>query len=73
MKDEKGQTSVEYILLLAVMISVSIAFFKKVDGYVVSNPDSMVNRYLSGFGNILGSSSGTNGVSGSYKTFRLPR
>ena len=74
MKNEKGQTAVEYILLLAVMIFIAIAFFEKVNAFVVDNPDSLLNRYLGGFTNILGSpSGGTTGVSGQYKRFSLPR
>lgn len=73
-KNEKGQTSVEYILLLAVMIPLSITFFTKVTDFVVDNPDSLVNRYLGGFTKVLGSTSGgTTGVDGKYKVFRLPR
>lgn len=74
MKNEKGQTSVEYILLLAVMIPLCITFFTKVTDFVVDNPDSLVNRYLGGFSNVFGSpDGGTSGVSGEYKRFRLPR
>ena len=74
MKDQKGQTSVEYILLVAVMIIIAIAFFDKVNKFVLDNPDSLVNRYLGGFQNVFGSpESGNSGVSGQYKTFRLPR
>jgi len=71
-KNEKGQTSVEYVLLLVVMISLSITFFNKVNDFVINNPDSIVNRYLGGFRNVFGSSSSA-GVSAQYKRFRLPR
>ncbi len=74
MKNEKGQTAIEYLLLLAVMIFIAIAFFEKVNAFVVDNPDSLLNRYLGGFTNILGSpEAGTTGVSGQYKQFYLPR
>ena len=74
MKDEQGQTSVEYVLLLAVMIFIAIAFFEKVNAFVVDNPDSLMNRYLGGFTRVLGSpATGNNGVDGQYKTFSLPR
>lgn len=72
MKNEKGQTSVEYVLLLVVMISLSITFFNKVNDFIIDNPDSLVNRYLGGFRNVFGSS-GSAGVSAQYKRFRLPR
>lgn len=74
MRNQKGQTSVEYVLLLVVMISLSITFFNKVTDLVVDNPDSLVNRYLGGFTKVFGSTpGGTTGVDGQYKRFRLPR
>jgi len=73
MKNEKGQTSVEYVLLIAVMITIAVTFFGKLNEYIITNPDSVMNRYLGGFQRILGSPDGPSGVSGSYKRFRLPR
>lgn len=63
---EKGQTSVEYILLVAVMIFMSITFFNKVREFMLTNPDSIINRYLSGFDSSFGNGRG-------YKRFRLNR
>jgi len=65
--NQRGQTSVEYILLLSVMITLSITFFGKVEEFVVTNPDSMVNRYLGSYRQLFG------GVNGSYKTFSIRR
>ncbi len=74
MKDQDGQTSVEYILLVAVIIFIAISFIDKVNKYVIENPDSLVNAYLGGFEKIFGSSgAGSGGVNGQYKTFTLPR
>lgn len=73
-KNERGQSSVEYILLVGVMISIAITFFGKLNDYIINNPNSMLNSYLGGFSNVLGSPDGNaNGVSGSYKRFNLPR
>jgi uncharacterized protein (UPF0333 family) len=69
--NEKGQASLEYILLVAVMITLAISFFGKVNEYVIDNPDSLLNSYLGGFQNVLGSSG--NGVNANYKRFNLPR
>jgi len=63
---QKGQTSVEYILLVGVMIFISIAFFKQVRDYMVRNPDSVINRYLGGFDATFNSAN-------KFKTFRLAR
>lgn len=65
---EKGQSSVEYILLVGVMISVAIAFFGKLNDYLLDNPDSMLNVYLAGYENVFNS----DGVNATYKRFRLP-
>jgi hypothetical protein len=64
--NQRGQTSVEYILLLSVMITLSITFFGKVEEFVLTNPDSMVNRYLGSYRQLFG-------VNGSYKTFSIRR
>lgn len=66
---EKGQSSVEYILLVGVMISVAVAFFGKLNDYLLDNPDSMLNSYLAGYENVFNS----DGVNASYKRFDLPR
>ncbi len=67
--NEKGQTSVEYILLVGVMISIAITFFGKLNEYLLDNPDSMLNSYLAGYDNVFGS----DGVNATYKRFNLPR
>ena len=64
---QKGQTSVEYILLVGVMIFISIGVFKQIREYVVTNPDSMVNRYLSSFDQQFG------GGGGRFKYFSLKK
>lgn len=64
--NQKGQTSVEYILLVGVMIVVSITFFKKVREYLLTNPDSVINTYLGGYESSFNSGNG-------YKRFRLNR
>lgn len=63
---QKGQTSVEYILLVGVMIVLSITFFREVREYLVDNPDSLINGYLGNY-----RSSFDNGTG--YKRFRLNR
>lgn len=56
------------------MMFIAIAFFGKLNALLLDNPDSLINRYLSGFTNVFGSpASGNSGVSGNYKRFRLPR
>lgn len=68
-KCQRGQTSVEYILLIAAMIFISIAFFKEVQRYMITNPDSFLNRYI-GEGGVFSSAFNANGR---YKRFRLSR
>lgn len=65
----KGQTAVEYILMLSVSVSMGVAFFKKFEKYLLSNPDSYVNTYI-----------GRNGIytrlfksDPDFKRYRLPR
>lgn len=67
-----GQTMVEYVLILAVVVSVAFAVFRRIDEFLVSNPDSFQNRYLRGFASILGNSADTS-VRARYKRYRIPR
>lgn len=43
---EKGQTSVEYMLILVVAISIGIAFKKKMEEFMLTNPNSMISKNL---------------------------
>jgi hypothetical protein len=72
-KNQAGQTSVEYILLVSVMIMLSFTFFEKVNEYVLTNPDSLINKYLSQSQRFFGSENSGGGIDGNYKTFSLPR
>ncbi len=65
--NQKGQTSVEYILLVGVMITVSITFFKKVEDFIIKNPNSYINKALGGYERAF------RGNGSQYKTFTLRR
>jgi len=71
LKSEKGQTSVEYIFMILVVVIVSISVFKKIHEYVISNPDSFINRYTAAFNASFGGAG--DGGSFNYKRFRLLR
>ncbi|HXH75266.1 MAG TPA: hypothetical protein VNJ08_09895 [Bacteriovoracaceae bacterium] len=45
---EKGQTAVEYMMLLVVSASIGIAFKKKIDEFLVGNPNSLLSRQIGG-------------------------
>lgn len=70
---QEGQASVEYILLIIVMISLSITFFHKVEGYILTNPDSMLNKYFGVYLQTMGASDSGSGISGQYKRFSMGR
>lgn len=57
--NDRGQTSVEYILLFAIVAIISSTLFSNFEKYIISNPDSMLNNYVSGLSNVFGSSGGT--------------
>lgn len=69
--DQFGQTSIEYILLILVVVTVGFSFFKKVDEYLVSNPDSLINVYLDSFKEAFGADH--SGVNLKYKRFFIRR
>lgn len=70
-KNEKGQTSVEYILLLAVVMAVLSNLLPRIQEYLISNPNSLQNTVLSGFGNTM--EGFNNGFNGQYQRFTLRR
>lgn len=66
---QKGQTSVEYILMIVVVAIVATSVFKKLEGYLISNPDSFKNRYLGNYKDMFSGGS----ANLSYKQFTLKR
>jgi hypothetical protein len=53
LKSQKGQTSVEYILMIAVAVSFGLTFMKKMDEYVIKNPNGLIGAPLKKFTNVL--------------------
>jgi Flp pilus assembly pilin Flp len=69
--NHKGQTAVEYILLIAVIVVVMTTVFKKLEQYIVSNPDSLQANFIKNFENGV---SGYNGdFKGKYQRFIIRR
>jgi hypothetical protein len=66
---QAGQTSVEYILLISVVFFVSQAVFKKLEGYLLTNPDSFKNEYLGAYKNMFNGGR----VNSQYKWFTVRR
>lgn len=68
---DTGQTSVEYILLIVVIVAIASSLFTQLEGYLITNPDSLKNRYLGGYSQMF---SGANGsFQGQYKRFTVRR
>lgn len=67
----RGQASVEYILLIVIMITISISVFAKLEGYLLTNPDSFKNRYLGAYKNMFGGNNGS--FQSQYKWFTIRR
>lgn len=67
--NQKGQTSVEYILMIVCVAIVATSIFKKLEGYLISNPDSFKNRYLGQYKDSFNGGS----VNAEYKYFTLRR
>ena len=67
-----GQTSVEYILMLSVVVSVGLVIFKKLEDRLVGNgANSLKTRLLGEYGEMFGGAG--NGVNLRYKRFPLRR
>jgi hypothetical protein len=63
---EKGQTSVEYILMLAVSVSMGVALLKKTEAFLITNPDSYMNTQLKIYTSLFDPQN-------LYKKYPLPR
>ena len=61
----KGQTSVDYILILSVAISLGITVFNKLNEHLVDNPNGMIGKPLNSFKKQLDSS-------GRYRQYPMP-
>jgi Flp pilus assembly pilin Flp len=70
--NQKGQTAVEYILLVAVLAAMIISVMTKVKTYMVDAPDSVFTKYLNSYTSMLGGS-GADGNQLTYKRFPLRR
>lgn len=68
---QSGQTAVEYILMIVVIIFVATGVFKKIEEYLITNPDSMINLYLSSYKTAFGGAEG--GFTGAYRFFNIRR
>ena len=65
-KNQKGQTAVEYILMIVVAVAFGLTFMKKMDEYVIKNPNGMIGKPLNSFKKSLQADS-----SGRYSRFPL--
>lgn len=50
---EKGQTTIEYLLVLVVSIGLGVIFTKKMGEYFVGNPNSYMNNQLKVLDSVL--------------------
>ncbi|MBT4793295.1 MAG: hypothetical protein HON90_17120 [Halobacteriovoraceae bacterium] len=69
--NQKGQTLVEYILLITVVVTVTVSLFHKLDEYLISNPDSFQNQYINSYRSTFQGQNG--GFSGQYQYFTVRR
>ncbi|MBA2403251.1 MAG: hypothetical protein H0V66_00645 [Bdellovibrionales bacterium] len=63
---QKGQTSVEYLLMVAMSITLGVKCFEKFEGYLLTNPDSYINMQMKIYKEMFDPQY-------AYKKFRLPR
>jgi hypothetical protein len=71
MRNQKGQTSLEYILMLAVAISLGVTFQKRMSEYFLHNPKSFIGGALSKFKAQFSGTEERNGRKYYYKNFRV--
>ena len=68
---QKGQTSVEYILLVAVVVVIMQSIFTQLNDLILNDTDSIQNRYLNSYKEIFSGDS-SNG-SKNFKRFQIVR
>lgn len=66
LRSHLGQTSIEYLLLIVVAVSIGLAFMKKMDEYLIQNPDGTIGKPLKEFKSSLNSD-----TNGRYSRFPL--
>jgi Flp pilus assembly pilin Flp len=66
-KSEQGQTSVEYILLIVVAVSIGMLFMKRMNEYVINNPKGIIGGPLTKFTKAINQD-----PSGRFRTYQLP-
>lgn len=54
LKTQTGQTSVEYLLLIVVAVSLGLTFLKKMEEYLIDNPNGLIAKPLNSFKKELG-------------------
>jgi hypothetical protein len=54
LKSQKGQTAIEYLLLIVVAISFGLTFMKKMDEFLIKNPNGLIAKPLNSFKERIG-------------------
>lgn len=65
-KSQKGQTAVEYCLMIAMAVGLGITTFKKLNEYLIDNPNGMINGPIRNFQQRLGADD-----QGMYRRYQL--
>ncbi len=68
-KNQKGQTSVEYLLMIVVALTLGYTFQKRMTEFFVSNPNSFINKSLRNYRVLFAGSEGGR----PYKRFTVVR
>jgi hypothetical protein len=63
---QKGQTTVEYLLILVVAMGIATTAYRKLRDYLLDNPNSYINQTLGQYSSLMNKEN-------RYKDFRLLR
>jgi uncharacterized protein (UPF0333 family) len=53
-ENQKGQTSIEYIFLVVVIVVVMGEVFSRIEEFLIRNPNSVYNQYINSFTDSFG-------------------
>ena len=69
LKNQLGQSFIEYILLTVVVIAVAKGAFDQIERRLLTDGDSLTQKYLGNFSRMFGGEEG--GIRGKYKWFSI--
>jgi hypothetical protein len=66
LKKSFGQTTIEYLLMIVVVIGMGLTFFRQMDKYILQNPNGLIGKPLNSYKKMF---QGSGNPSDAYRRF----